>query len=113
MGGIFSSGTDDMADKAQVKATVEELIKQDRVVIFSKSTCPYCWDAKKVFDRLKQKYQAIELNQHPQGATIQDVLNDMTGARTVPRVFVDGTCIGGGDDTVRLEKSGELAKMLK
>lgn len=37
----------------------------------------------------------------------------MTGAETVPRVFLDGKCIGGGDDTEKLEKSGELEKKLK
>ena len=32
---------------------------------------------------------------------------------TVPRVFIAGECIGGGDDTERLEKNGELEKQLK
>jgi glutaredoxin 3 len=42
----------------------------------------------------------------------QDVFVDMTGARSVPRVFIDGKFIGGGDDVVKLMKSGELAKMV-
>ena len=29
---------------------------------------------------------------------VQDILLGLTGARTVPRVFVDGQCIGGGND---------------
>ena len=37
----------------------------------------------------------------------------MTGADTVPRVFIDGECIGGGDDTEELDKQGELEKKLK
>jgi glutaredoxin 3 len=37
----------------------------------------------------------------------------MTGADTVPRVFIGGECIGGGDDTEKLEKKGELEKKLK
>jgi len=112
MGTWFSSDSGTMANNAEIKDNVLSLIKQDRVVIFSKSTCPYCWDAKKVFDKLGQKYVTIELNQHPQGSQIQDILLGMTGARTVPRVFVDGKCIGGGSDTVQLQKSGELVKML-
>ena len=32
---------------------------------------------------------------------IQDALAEITGARSVPRVFVGGAFIGGGDDTVR------------
>lgn len=30
-----------------------------------------------------QKYAVVELNQHPQGNNVQDILSDMTGARTV------------------------------
>ncbi len=37
----------------------------------------------------------------------------MTNARTVPRVFIAGQCIGGGDDTERLDKKGDLEKQLK
>lgn len=37
----------------------------------------------------------------------------MTGTDTVPRVFLDGKCIGGGDDTEKLDKQGELEKKLK
>ena len=29
---------------------------------------------------------------------VQDILLGLTGARTMPRVFVDGQCIGGGND---------------
>ncbi|CAL8138680.1 unnamed protein product [Orchesella dallaii] len=98
---------------AEVKKGVEDLIKQNKVVIFSKPTCPYCVDAKRCFDKLNVKYTAMELNSHPQGGLVQDILLEMTGARTVPRVFIDGTCIGGGSDTVALFKSGKLQKMLE
>lgn len=43
----------------------------------------------------------------------QDVLLKLTGARSVPRVFIRGKCIGGGDDTVAAQKNGRLEKMLK
>lgn len=31
----------------------------------------------------------------------------------VPRVFINGKCIGGGDDTARLDKDNRLEPMLK
>lgn len=43
---------------------------------------------------------------------IQDELLAMTGSRSVPRVFIDGKCIGGGDETAALLTSGELKSML-
>lgn len=36
----------------------------------------------------------------------------LQGARTVPRIFVDGQFIGGADDVTAQEQSGELAKLL-
>lgn len=44
---------------------------------------------------------------------IQNVLGEMTGARSVPRCFIDGKFIGGGTDVKKLFESGELAKMLQ
>ena len=54
--------------------------------------------AKQVFDKMNKKYLAIELNERDDGDEIQSVLGEMTGARTVPRVFVNGVCLGGGTD---------------
>lgn len=45
--------------------------------------------------------------------SFQDVLLKITGARSVPRVFVGGKCIGGCDDTLAAQKDGRLEKMLE
>ena len=37
----------------------------------------------------------------------------ITGGRSVPRVFVAGKFIGGGDDTEALARSGKLKEMLE
>jgi len=47
------------------------------------------------------------------GDEYQEILGQMTGEDTVPRVFINGECIGGGDDTEKLEKKGELKKKLE
>jgi len=100
-------------DMEEAKKGVQDLIQQNKIVIFSKAACPYCVDAKNCFDKLKVQYTLIELNGHPQGSLIQDILLQMTGARTVPRVFINGKCIGGGTETVSLFKSGQLQKMIE
>lgn len=53
-----------------------------------------------------------QLDQRSDGDKIQDYLLQLTGGRSVPRVFIGGKFIGGGDDTVRMKKSGELQKLL-
>jgi glutaredoxin 3 len=47
------------------------------------------------------------------GNEYQKVLGKITDAKTVPRVFIAGKCIGGGDDTERLDKKGDLEKQLR
>ena len=35
------------------------------------------------------------------------------GARTVPQIFIDGNPIGGSDELVALDRSGELDRLLQ
>jgi len=97
---------------------VESTLKSKKVVVFSKSYCPYCIKGQQAlakFNLSADKYVVIELDleKADEMDAIQDYLQKKTGARSVPRVFVDGKFIGGGDDTVRLEKNGELKKLLE
>ncbi|OAD60694.1 Glutaredoxin-C4 [Eufriesea mexicana] len=93
------------------KEQVNQIIASHAIVIFSKTNCPYCKIAKQVFDNLQKEYTAIELNERDDGVEIQTILGEMTGARTVPRVFVNGVCLGGGTDIKKLYDNGELQKM--
>lgn len=72
------------------KEEVNQLIASHSIVIFSKTSCPFCKMAKQVFHNLQKEYTAIELNERNDGDEIQSILGEMTGARTVPRVFVNG-----------------------
>jgi hypothetical protein len=55
---------------------------------------------------------ALNRTRRSLASSLPSSCSKMTGARTVPRVFVNGKCIGGGDDTAALAASGRLAKML-
>ncbi|GAB0098445.1 Glutaredoxin [Sergentomyia squamirostris] len=92
---------------------VEDTIASDKVVIFSKTSCPYCTMAKEQFKKLNQKFTVIDLETRDDAGEIQDVLGEMTGARTVPRVFVNGNFIGGGTDVQKMYKDGSLKKLLE
>jgi glutaredoxin 3 len=97
-----------------VADTVKQLINDHKVIVFSKTYCPYCVKAKDILGKYKLKdYKVIELDEIDNGDEYQKVLGKMTNARTVPRVFIAGQCIGGGDDTERLDKKGDLEKQLK
>uniref|UniRef100_A0A674HIZ9 thioredoxin-disulfide reductase (NADPH) n=1 Tax=Taeniopygia guttata TaxID=59729 RepID=A0A674HIZ9_TAEGU len=95
-----------------LKLRVRTLIASHRVMIFSKSYCPYCNKVKELFNSLHVEYYALELDVIDDGASIQQVLAELTNQRTVPNVFVNGTHIGGCDATFQAYKDGSLQKLL-
>jgi len=92
---------------------VETSVADNKVMIFSKSYCPYCNKAKEAFDAMGVSYGTVELDRVEGGAAIQAALLEKTGQRTVPNVWVKGKHLGGCDDTLRAKGNGELAKMLE
>ncbi|XP_068599881.1 glutaredoxin 2 [Brachionichthys hirsutus] len=111
MGNFTSSPTEGSA--AACVQYVQEVVSQNCVVIFSKSTCPYCRMAKNVFNDIGAIYKVIELDEHDDGRRLQETLAHLTGARTVPRVFINGKCIGGGSDTKALHQQGKLLPLIE
>lgn len=53
----------------------------------------------------------LEIENMAEMDAIQDYCKKITGARSVPRVWVNQKFIGGGDETKKLFRSGELQKM--
>ncbi|KAJ8715087.1 hypothetical protein PYW08_005068 [Mythimna loreyi] len=101
-----------MASSQDVQQFIKQAISQDKVVVFSKSYCPYCDMAKEVFRKVKQPIKVYELDEREDGAVIQENLATVTGFRTVPQVFINGNCVGGGSDVKALHASGKLEPML-
>jgi len=89
-------------------------VSSNKVVVFSKSYCPYCKKAKAAIkDAGLSEFYVIELDERDDGDAIQDALLKITGARSVPRVFIGGKFVGGGDDVKRLSDQGKLQPMLQ
>ncbi|XP_071956347.1 uncharacterized protein [Antedon mediterranea] len=107
--GLSGSKEDNMA----ATNFVETAIHDKCVVVFSKTYCPYCKMAKAALDEEGAKYEVVELDKRSDGDAIQNALAQITGARTVPRVFIKGKCIGGGSETRDMQASGELRKLLE
>ncbi|KAH8111855.1 thioredoxin-like protein [Phellopilus nigrolimitatus] len=106
-----SSSSTNMVD---VKTLVNSTIANNRIVVFSKSYCPYCAKAKTL---LQSKYGGVsatilELDQRGDGAEIQSYLLEKTEQRTVPSIFIDEKHIGGSSDLSDLEDKGELATLI-
>lgn len=82
-------------------------------MVFSKSYCPYCNNTKRILDQLNAKYKAVELNQESDGDDIQKALQQMTGQRTVPNIFIGRVHIGGNSDLESVVKNGKDGKKIE
>ena len=100
---------------ASAKQIVDDAIASNRVMVFSKSYCPYCAKAKRALESLlpRDKITVMELDTRSDCAAIQDYLLSITGGRSVPRVFIDGQFIGGGDETDAMVRNGQMEKLLR
>ncbi|CBZ50764.1 hypothetical protein NCLIV_038390 [Neospora caninum Liverpool] len=103
-----------LTSEAQVAEWSDGLIQQHKVVVFSKSHCPYCRRAIEVLQSVKAKDVHVEqIEDSPYMDAIQDYMKQKTGARSVPRVFIGGEFLGGGDDTARAKADGTLVEKLR
>jgi thioredoxin reductase (NADPH) len=115
-----------------VSSFVEDLIKEKKIAVFSKTTCPFCAKVKELFNSLKYEYTTVELDQiglifllhdfvlffismsksSDSGPAIRDYLYEKTGQKTVPNVYINGNHIGGCDNTLKAHNDGKLDKYL-
>ncbi|KAJ3580074.1 hypothetical protein NPX13_g495 [Xylaria arbuscula] len=106
---FFHTPTPEEMSAASTKA--QTIIKENAVAVFSKSYCPYCQASKKLLDDVGAKYFAIELDKVDDGAAIQNALEEISGQRTVPNIYIGGKHIGGNSDLQA--KKGELKSLLQ
>ncbi|XP_021961025.1 thioredoxin reductase 1, cytoplasmic isoform X1 [Folsomia candida] len=94
---------------------MEEFIKANEVMVFSKSYCPFCKKVKALFTDLGINYHAYELDliDPDEAALLQAALKEKSGMSTVPNVFIKGNHIGGCDDTFKKHQQVGLLNVLK
>ena len=80
------------------------------IVIYTKSTCPYCHAAK---DLLRQKGAAFEEIGVDGNREAQAAMAVNAGGRsTVPQIWIGDRHVGGCDDLYALEEAGGLDPLL-
>jgi glutaredoxin 3 len=114
VGAASTAGDAAMAvDEAAGRHFVAGAIKRSRIVVFSKSTCGPCKRVRSLLDAYTKDAQYVELDARADMSDCQDALEQLTGRRTVPQVFVGGKSIGGSDDAFRKHNCGTLAPALE
>ena len=81
------------------------------IEIYTQPWCPYCARALRI---LKGKGAAFREINAPHGTPERaEAIRRSGGRTTVPQIFIDGEAIGGCDDLVRLDREGELDRLLR
>jgi glutaredoxin 3 len=80
-----------------------------KVIVYGNTTCGYCGAARMLLTKKGVEFEDIVITDDPQ---LRTQMEDRSGRRSVPQIFVDDTHVGGFDDLYALEKSGELDKLL-
>ena len=115
MGNLLKKHNDN-SNKMSVTAEIDQLIKQYPVFVISKSYCPFCKMAKDALNNYaipSDKIKIMEIDNLKNCGEIQNYMGQLTGGRSVPRVFIGGECIGGGSETSALHQSGELERRIQ
>jgi glutaredoxin 3 len=80
-----------------------------RVELYRTRYCGYCTLAARVLDQSGVPFTEIDVSgDHERRRWLQEV----TGRRTVPQIFIDGRSIGGYEELAALARRGELERML-
>ena len=79
-----------------------------KVEIYTSATCAYCVAAKTFLKQKGFDYQEVRIDTDP--TKLREML-DRSQRRTVPQIFINGQHVGGYDDLVAADRSGELTKL--
>mmetsp|Transcript_7692 Transcript_7692/g.18428 ORF Transcript_7692/g.18428 Transcript_7692/m.18428 type:complete len:90 (+) Transcript_7692:383-652(+) len=84
--------------------TISTKVKENEVMVFSKSHCPFCRKAIQILQEAfgQGTVTVLQMESRADCGDLQDELLKVTGGRTVPRVFIKGKFVGGCDEVVDL-----------
>lgn len=93
-------------------AGLNKEIEANKIIVYSKTHCPYCKATKDTLRKLGAPFEVVELDRVKNGLTLQRGLTDITGQKTVPNIFINGKHIGGNSDLQKLARGGRLQQMV-
>ncbi len=103
-----------MALQAELRAELDGLVKQNKVVLFLKGTRgrPQCGFSASVVDLLDQvldDYATVDVLARPD---VRDGIKEYSDWPTIPQLYIGGEFVGGADIVKEMFESGELKKQL-
>lgn len=99
---------------SDVKQRIQEIIDQNRVVLFMKGTknfpqCGFSDRAVKILQSVGADFKDINVLKDPE---VRQGIKDFSSWPTIPQVYIDGKFVGGSDILLEMHQAGELQKLL-
>jgi glutaredoxin 3 len=79
------------------------------VTMYSTSWCPYCERARRLLKRKGVDFEEIDVESAPEKRA---EMQNRSGRRSVPQIFIGDRHVGGSDDLHALEEAGKLDALL-
>ena len=79
------------------------------IEIYTKDYCPFCARAKHLLTTKGVSFTEYDVTHDVAG---QQEMIERSQRRTVPQIYINGHHVGGHDDLVAADRSGELDKLL-
>lgn len=80
------------------------------VLMYSTAVCPYCIRAEQLLQRKGvTQIEKIRVDLDP---SQRERMQERTGRRTVPQIYIGSTHVGGYDDLAALDHAGQLDALL-
>ena len=81
------------------------------VVVYTSMLCPYCIRAKKLLKNKGVSFEEIDVMMQPRRKP--EMIEKAGGRTSVPQIFIDGYHVGGCDELMALESTGQLDSKLE
>jgi tellurite resistance protein TehA-like permease/glutaredoxin len=95
--------------KPDAEATIiDDLVKNHSVMMFSKSTCAFCLELKRTLQSYGIPYFVFEVDKSAKLPDFIAKLNEISGIKTFPNLFINGKSHGGCMDMKKKEFNLEL-----
>ena len=115
---------DEVAPATEAPADALEFLEQttndpgNAVILFALEWCEFCWSVKKMFAEYEIPYRSIDLDSVAYqddnlGGKIRKAIEQRTGLKTIPQIYVGGKHVGGASETFDACRDGSFAKMLE
>jgi cysteine synthase A len=92
--------------------------KERPVVLFALEWCEFSWSVRKMFAHYGIPYRSIDLDsvayqQGNRGGKIRLAIQEQTGQKTIPQIYIGGKHVGGATELFDAVKDGSMAELLR